>query len=63
MASPAKRKAGKPSILPSSKRLKAQGSDYHMTPSKRDGHGQIIWPAPKEQIERARGIIKEWQVH
>ncbi|KAI0011318.1 DHH family protein [Xylariaceae sp. FL0662B] len=32
---------------------------YHLTPSIRDETGEIIWPAPREQIERARNFILE----
>ncbi|KAK6957542.1 hypothetical protein Daesc_000329 [Daldinia eschscholtzii] len=32
--------------------------EYHLTPSVRDEEtGEIIWPAPKDQIERARNFI------
>jgi hypothetical protein len=34
--------------------------EYHETPSKRDKDGEIIWPAPKDQIEAARNFIREW---
>ncbi|OBS24637.1 hypothetical protein FPOA_05177 [Fusarium poae] len=33
--------------------------EYHETPSKRDKDGEIIWPAPKDQIEAARNFIRE----
>ncbi|KAL7627756.1 hypothetical protein AAE478_001951 [Parahypoxylon ruwenzoriense] len=37
--------------------------EYHLTPSVRDDEtGEIIWPAPKAQIERARSLILEWHV-
>ncbi|RGP76699.1 dhh family [Fusarium longipes] len=33
--------------------------EYHETPSRRDDNGEIIWPAPKDQIEAARNFIRE----
>jgi hypothetical protein len=36
--------------------------DYHLTPSTRSEQGEIIWPAPIDQIERARAFILEWFV-
>ncbi|KAK6711585.1 hypothetical protein SNK05_006013 [Fusarium graminearum] len=33
--------------------------EYHETPSKRDKDGEIIWPAPKDQMEAARNFIRE----
>jgi hypothetical protein len=59
MSSPLKRKAD---TTASSKPKKAKivVPDYHLTPSRRDEEGEIVWPAPKAQIERARDIIQEW---
>ncbi len=34
--------------------------DYCSIQSRRDSRGDIIWPAPKEQIRAARAFIKEW---
>jgi ATPase subunit of ABC transporter with duplicated ATPase domains len=36
--------------------------EYHETPSRRDKDGEIIWPAPKDQMEAARNFIREWYV-
>ncbi|KAM0234363.1 hypothetical protein ACHAP5_010083 [Fusarium lateritium] len=33
--------------------------EYHSTPSRKDSNGEIIWPAPKSQIEVARDFIRE----
>ncbi|KAF5024388.1 hypothetical protein F66182_3474 [Fusarium sp. NRRL 66182] len=33
--------------------------DYHLTPSRRDKDGEIIWPAPRDQIEAARSFIRD----
>ena len=34
--------------------------EYHETPSRRDKDGEIIWPAPNEQMQAAREFIREW---
>lgn len=39
------------------KKAKAEVPEYHATPSVKDEDGEIIWPAPKAQIEKAREII------
>lgn len=40
---------------------KAKGPEYHETPSVYDEEtGEKIWPAPREMMEDARGIIREW---
>ncbi|KAG9195772.1 mannosyl-glycoprotein endo-beta-N-acetylglucosaminidase [Alternaria panax] len=71
MSSPAKRKAQEEISPPKTKKSKTVESGktkteaktvipaYHLTPSRHDESGEIIWPARKEQIERAREIIKE----
>ncbi|KAJ4348836.1 uncharacterized protein N0V89_010214 [Didymosphaeria variabile] len=59
MASPAKRKAEKQATPTKAKKPKTKIPEYHLTPSRRDEDGEIVWPAPKAQIERAREIIKE----
>jgi hypothetical protein len=46
----------------SRKRARIQIPEYHLTPSLRDVSGQIIWPAPQDQITRARLMISEWYV-
>jgi hypothetical protein len=63
MASPAKRKAEKDVSPPKTKKAKTVIPSYHLTPSRQDESGEIIWPARKEQIDRAREIIREWYVH
>jgi hypothetical protein len=60
MASPIKRKAKKQSSSPRAKKPKIEIPEYHLTSSRRDKDGEIVWPAPNEQIERAREIIREW---
>lgn len=56
-----KRKADDAISLPAkAKKAKAAVPQYHLTPSVQDEVGQPIWPARKEEIKRAREIIKEW---
>ncbi|KAF2660806.1 DHH phosphoesterase [Lophiostoma macrostomum CBS 122681] len=58
MSSPLKRKA--PDTAASKpKKPKIVVPEYHLTPSRQDEEGEIVWPAPKTQIERARDIIRE----
>ncbi|KAF6824578.1 single-stranded-dna-specific exonuclease [Colletotrichum plurivorum] len=33
--------------------------EYHLTPSIRDTDGGIVWPAPQDKIDAARGFIRE----
>jgi hypothetical protein len=60
MMSPSKRKAEKAVSPPKTKKAKVVVPEYHLTPSQQDSAGEIVWPARKAQIERARDIIKEW---
>ncbi|WZH49734.1 DHH family protein [Fusarium acuminatum] len=48
--SPKKSRPSKPSI---------SVPEYHSTPSKKDSNGEIIWPAPKSQIEVSRNFIRD----
>ncbi|KAI1265031.1 DHH family protein [Xylariaceae sp. FL1019] len=41
------------------KRPRPEVPEYHSTPSLRDASGEIIWPAPKSQVEGARSFILE----
>ncbi|KAJ8108084.1 hypothetical protein OPT61_g8418 [Boeremia exigua] len=59
MASPLKRKAEKPAASTVAKKSKVVVPEYHTTPQRRDDTGEVVWPARKEQIERAREIITE----
>jgi hypothetical protein len=60
MASPLKRKADKSASSAPTKKQKVVIPEYHTATQRRDDAGEIVWPARKEQIERARAIIKEW---
>lgn len=61
MSSPLKRKAGAVAAT-KSKKPKISVPEYHLTPSRQDESGSIVWPAPEDQIERARAMIQEWYV-
>ncbi|KJZ71013.1 hypothetical protein HIM_09592 [Hirsutella minnesotensis 3608] len=52
-----KRTAGSLSKEPKAKKQRPEVPDYHATPSLRDESGEVIWPAPKEQIAKARQFI------
>ncbi|KAK9778587.1 putative DDH domain-containing protein [Seiridium cardinale] len=45
--------------IPKAKKPRVEVPEYHLTLSLRDESGEIIWPAPTDQIEKARNIIKE----
>lgn len=62
MTSPLKRKAEASTASSTAKKQKVVVPEYHTTPQRRDETGEIVWPARREQIERAREIIKEWYV-
>lgn len=58
-----KRKEDRPSEAhntPAPKRARPAVPEYHATPSVRNDQGDIVWPAPAEQIQQARNIILEW---
>ncbi|UNI24702.1 hypothetical protein JDV02_010429 [Purpureocillium takamizusanense] len=42
-----------------SKKPRPQVPDYHLTPSRKNDDGSAIWPAPEDEIERARDFIVE----
>ncbi|KAK6206358.1 hypothetical protein LQW54_007812 [Pestalotiopsis sp. IQ-011] len=44
---------------PKSKKPRVEVPEYHSTPSLRDESGQIVWPAPNDQIETARSRVLE----
>lgn len=48
---------------PKAKRPRVEVPEYHLTPSMRDEDGEVIWPAPRDQIENARSMIREWYAH
>jgi hypothetical protein len=60
MMSLLKRKAEKDISPPKTKKSKVVVPAYHLAPSRQDESGEAVWPARKEQIERARKIIREW---
>lgn len=42
------------------KKPRVELPEYHTTPSFRTESGDIIWPAPEDQIESARAFVLEW---
>ncbi|KAI0484843.1 DHH family protein [Xylariaceae sp. FL0804] len=55
-----KRSASSTAKSPSkAKKPRPEVPEYHSTPSVRDESGDIIWPAPKDQIENARDFIRQ----
>ncbi|KAI2607463.1 DHH phosphoesterase [Hypoxylon fragiforme] len=42
---------------PKAKKPRSEVPEYHLTPSVQDESGNIIWPAPAAQIERARNFL------
>ncbi|KAH6659068.1 DHH family protein [Truncatella angustata] len=42
-----------------SKKPRVEVPEYHLTPPVRDEAGKAVWPAPKDQIEKARSVIQE----
>ncbi|KAF2280539.1 DHH phosphoesterase [Westerdykella ornata] len=56
--SPLKRKAEN-GTTPKAKKTKVMVPDYHLASPRRDDYGEIVWPARRAQIERAREIIEE----
>ncbi|OJD36571.1 dhh family protein [Diplodia corticola] len=44
---------------PRTKKARPEVPDYHLTPSRKDDAGEIVWPAPKDQIEEAKDFIRE----
>lgn len=55
-----KRAASSTAVQSKAKKAREDEPAYHLTPSTRGDDGEIIWPAPKMDIENARRIIKEW---
>jgi len=53
-----KRKQDQPGSQRPAKKARPEVPEYHLTPSVKDEDGDIIWPAPKDQMSRARDIIK-----
>jgi hypothetical protein len=41
-------------------RARVEVPEYHLTPSHTDETGQLVWPAPEAQIQKARDIILDW---
>ncbi|KAK5017629.1 hypothetical protein BJ546DRAFT_837308 [Cryomyces antarcticus] len=54
-----KRKAPPSKTALAAKKARPEVPDYHLTPSTRDEAGEIVWPAPKDQMGTARDFILE----
>lgn len=48
--------------LASPKKRRVELPEYHTTPSHKTEAGDIIWPAPQNQIQAAKEFIIEWYV-
>ncbi|KAJ4118923.1 hypothetical protein NW768_010663 [Fusarium equiseti] len=57
--SPKKSRSSKASPEPGDKLAEKKLPEYHETPSRRDEDGEIIWPAPNEQMQAAQEFILE----
>lgn len=55
-----KRAAASPSKAQKAKKPRVVVPEYHLTPSVKTESGEIVWPAPADQIEHAREFILEW---
>lgn len=55
----AKRAAPDTKASAKAKKPKVEVPEYHATPSIKDEDGEIIWPAPKDRLQKARKIIQE----
>lgn len=42
------------------KKRRVELPEYHATPSMRTEDGDVVWPAPQNQIEAAKDFILEW---
>ena len=55
-----KRKAIDSGIAPKAKRQREPEADYCDVTPQKDCHGNAIWPASEQSIERAREFFKAW---
>lgn len=55
-----KRSSGTAGMESRAKKRRIELPEYHATPSIRTDSGEIVWPAPEDQIEAARNMILEW---
>lgn len=55
-----KRKATDLGTAPKAKRQREPEADYCDVTPQRDSHGNEIWPASEQSIERAREFLKAW---
>lgn len=57
-----KRKQAPSQEKSAAKKAKPPVPEYHETPSIKEEDGTIQWPAPRDQMKKAREIILEWYV-
>ena len=50
------------SIVPKPKRQREPEADYCDVVPRKDGNGNVMWPASEQSIERARDFLIEWYV-
>ena len=55
-----KRKAADSQVGSQAKRQREPEPDYCDVEIKKDGNGNVIWPAEREAMERAREFLREW---
>lgn len=55
-----KRKATSSGTESKAKRQREPEADYCDVIPRKDGHGNAIWPASEQSIERGREFLKEW---
>ena len=55
-----KRKATDSGTDPKAKRHKEPEADYCDVIPRKDAHGNVVWPASEQSIDRARNFLKEW---
>lgn len=55
-----KRKATDAGTDSKAKRQREPQADYCDVETRKDGHGNAIWPASEESVARAREFFEEW---
>lgn len=57
-----KRKATDAGTVSAAKRQREPQADYCDVETRKDDHGNTIWPASEDSVARARDFVKEWLV-
>jgi hypothetical protein len=42
------------------KKAKVQVPEYHLAAQQQTAAGEVVWPAPQDEIDAARAFIREW---